>query len=211
MEEENGRKFRKWMFLGEVPEGVALTAVRIPESGLKTYSDEVIMASLQTLAIRPFVPMEEQLGVMPFKFTELSGLRPIRTIGNNGVFLTDGPKDTSDATEQPAFVVQVGPGGPEQPSDRANFARNLFSGLADYKNVKIISGDMLRLGGGSSPTHELQAEATDDRANTPMKLVQWIRFSPGGFVRMVGVARADQWGKAFTRFRAVRDGVAPRE
>jgi hypothetical protein len=44
-----------------------------------------------------------------------------------------------------------------------------------------------------------------------MKLVQWVRFGSGSFIRMVGVARADQWTTAFPHFRAVRDGIAPHE
>ena len=68
---------------------------------------------------------------------------------------------------------------------------------------------MLRLGGGSMPTHELQAEAKDAKTNTPMSIVQWVRFGQGVFVRMVGVARADDWRKEFPRFRAVRDGIGP--
>jgi hypothetical protein len=28
---------------------------------------------------------------------------------------------------------------------------------------------------------------------------------------MIGIARADLWSKEFPRFRAVRDGVSPRE
>jgi hypothetical protein len=211
MEDENGQKVRRWMFLGLIPEGTALASVAVSDAGRTTYSDDVIRASLLTLAARASVPMEEQLSLVPFKLTELSGLRPVRVLGGNGVFLTDGPKDAPDPGEQPVFVVSIGPGGPEQPDGRANFARNLFTGLADFKDVRILSGDMLRLGGGSLPTHELQAEAKDGKTDAPMKLVQWVRFGPGVFVRMVGVARADQWTKAFTQFRAVRDGVAARD
>jgi hypothetical protein len=29
----------------------------------------------------------------------------------------------------------------------------------------------------------------------------------GGFIRMVGVAPAEQWDDVFNRFRAVRDGI----
>ena len=111
--------------------------------------------------------------------------------------------------DQPVFVVSIGQGGPEQAEERANFARNMFTGLADFKDVRIVSGDMLRLGGGSMPTHELQAEAKDAKTDTPMRIVQWVRFGPGAFVRMIGVARADAWSKEFPRFRAVRDGVEP--
>jgi hypothetical protein len=38
-------------------------------------------------------------------------------------------------------------------------------------------------------------------------MVQWVRFTGGGFIRMVAVAPTEQWDSAFTRFRAVRDGV----
>jgi hypothetical protein len=210
-EQDNGQKFRKWMFLGTVPAAVAIAAVRIPEGAVKDYPDDVIKTALLTLTARPSVPMEEQLSLVPFKLSEMSGLRPVRVIGGTGVFLTDGPNDTPGVAEQPVFVISIGQGGPEQAEERANFARNLFTGLADFKDIRIVSGDMLRLGGGSAPTHELQAEAKDARSDTPMKIVQWVRFGPGAFVRMIGIARADAWSKEYPKFRAVRDGVSPRE
>ena len=210
-EQENGQKFHKWMLLGQLPEGAALVAVLVPESALKTYSDDVIRASLVTLAVRASVPMEEQIALIPFKLTDLSGLRPIRVLGGAGVVLTDGERDSPTPGDQPIFIAMIGQGGPEQAADRANFARNLFTGLGDFKEVRIISGDMLRLGGGNLATHELQAEAKEAFTDTPMKIVQWVRFGSGIYIRMVGMARADQWPAAFPRFRAVRDGVASRD
>jgi hypothetical protein len=212
-EQENGQKFRKWILLAQLPEGVALIAVLVPEAALKSYPDDVIRASLSTLAVRATVPLDEQIALVPFKFTDLSGLRPVRVLGNTGVVLTEGAKDTPTPSDQPMFAVMIGQGGPEQATDRANFARNLFTGLGDIKDVRIIpgSGEMLRLGGGTLVTHELQAEAKEAFTDTPMKLVQWVRFGPGIFIRMIGIARADQWATAFPHFRAVRDGIAPRE
>jgi hypothetical protein len=210
-EQENGQKFRKWMLLGQLPEGVALVAVLVPEQAVKTYSDDVIRASLSTLAVRTVVPIDEQLALMPFKLADLSGLRPIRVLGNAGVVLTEGASDAPALGSQPMFAVTIGQGGPEQASDRANFARNLFSRPADVKDMRIISGEMLRLGGGSPPTYELQAEAKEAFTDTPMKLVQWVRFGPGTHIQMIGISRADQWSAAFPHFRAVRDGIAPRE
>ncbi len=213
-EQENGQKFRKWMLLGQLPEGVALVAVLVPEPALKTYSDDVIRASLSTLTVRAAVPLDEQIALVPFKLTDLSGLRPVRVLGNTGVVLTDGAKDTPTPSDQPMFAVMIGQGGPEQATDRANFARNLlFTGLGEMKDPRIINGngDMLRLGGGTLVTHELQAEAKEAFTDIPMKLVQWVRFGSGRFIRMIGIARADQWPTAFPHFRAVRDGVAPRD
>jgi len=210
-EEENGEKFRKWMFLALMPEGAAVVAVRIKDASRDTYPDAVIQDALASLTVRSVVPVDEELLLLPFRLADLAGMRPVRVLGGNGVVLTDGPNDTPQPSEQPVFVLSIGQGGPEQAGDRANFARNLFTGLADFKDVRIVSGDMLRLGGGTMPTHELQAEASDGRTGAPMKLVQWVRFMPGAYIRMVGVARADQWSKVFPQFRTVREGVGGRE
>src|SRR5262249_28108077 len=166
------------------------------------------------LAVRPSVPLEEQISLVPFKLTDLSGLRPIRVLGGAGGLMTDGASDTPTPAEQPIFIVMIGQGAPEQASDRANFACNLFTGVGDFKEMHFVNGpggDMLRLGGGNLITHELQAEAKEAFTDIPMKLVQWVRFGSGTFIRMVGMARADQWSAVFPRFRAVRDGGAPRE
>jgi hypothetical protein len=212
-QDKEGKKLRKWMFLGQLPEGVALVSVIVPEPGLKTFSDDMIRTSLASLALRPTVPMAELVSLMPFKLNDMSGLKPVRMLGNTGVVLTYGDKEVATPNDQPFFAVMIGQGGPEQAPDRANFARNLFTGLGDLKDVRIIqgSGEMLRLGGGTLPTYELQAEAKEAFMDTPMKLVQWVRFGSGSFIRMLGVARADQWATAFPHFRAVRDGVAPQE
>jgi hypothetical protein len=210
-EQENGEKFRKWMLLGQLPQGVALVAVVVPEAAVKTYTDDVVRTSLSTLAVRAVVPLEEQITLVPFKLTALAGLRPVRVLGNAGLVLTEGASDTPASGSQPVFAVTVGQGGPEQASDRAGFARRLFTGLGDVKDVRIISGDMLRLGAGNFPTYELQAEAKEVFTDAPMKLVQWVRFGAGTHIRMVGIARADQWSTAFPHFRAVRDGIAPRD
>jgi hypothetical protein len=210
-EQENGQKFRKWMFMGTMPAAIAVAAIRIPDTALKAYPDDLIKTSLLTMTARASVPIEEQISLVPFKLSEMSGLRPVRVLAGMGIFLTDGPKDTPEVAEQPVFVVSIGQGGPEQAEERASFARNMFTGLADFKDVRMVSGDMLRLGGGSMPTHEIQAEAKDAKTDTPMKIVQWVRFGPGAYVRMIGIARANTWAKEFPRFRAVRDGVSPRE
>jgi hypothetical protein len=39
---------------------------------------------------------------------------------------------------------------------------------------------------------------------------KWLRFGGGAYLQMVGVARADAWKDAYSRFRSVRDGIEPR-
>lgn len=204
-QETEGRKIRKWILLAEVADLTALVAVQVPAEAIASYPDDEVHRALTSLAVRPSVPVDEQLRLLPFAFSELSGLRPFRVLPPAGAFLTQGPKDTADATEQPFLAVSVGQGGPEQTSDRDNFARNLLSTLGDVKDLRIVGRDMFKI--AAIPTHEIQAEALDPKTNTPMKLVQWIRFGNGAFVRLVGIARADAWSDAFPRFRAVRDGI----
>jgi len=205
-------KIRKWMLIEQLPEGVALVSVVVPEPAFKTITDDMVRTSLKTLAVRASIPMEEQLQLVPFKLNDMSGLHAVRVMGNNGVILTYGDKPTALPTDQPFFAVQIGPAPTDQNVDRDNFARSLFTSPGDVKELHVVSGELLKLGaGGSQLTHELQAEALDAFTNTPMKLVQWVRFGNGSVIRMLGIARADQWQTAFTHFRAVRDGIGPHE
>jgi hypothetical protein len=207
-QESENKKFRKWLLLASWPEAASLVAFQVPEENKSKYPDAGVRAALLSVVLRPVVPVDEQLRLVPVKFDELSGLRPFRVLGNTSVLLTEGDTDPNDMSVQPLLIVSVGPGGPEQPSDRANFARQLFAGLNDFKDVRIVGTDVIRL--DSLQTYEIQAEGKDAKSDKPMKLVQWIRFGNGAFIRFVGIARADTWSEAFPKFRAVRDGTKPR-
>ena len=50
----------------------------------------------------------------------------------------------------------------------------------------------------------------DDLANVDHLADARIRFGNGAIIRFVGIARADIWGEAFPKFRAVRNGTKPR-
>jgi hypothetical protein len=207
-QESDNKKYRKWLLLASWPEGASLIAFQVPEESKSKYPEASVRAALLSVTLRTVVPVDEQLGLVPIRFDELSGMRPFRVLGNSSVFLTAGTTDPKEPAAQPLLIVSVGPGGPEQPSDRANFSRQLFSGLSDFKDVRIVGSDILRL--DNLQTYEIQAEAKDPKSDTPMKLVQWIRFGNGAFIRFVGIARADVWGDAFPKFRAVRDGTKPK-
>src|SRR5215468_3644382 len=144
-QESDKKKFRKWMLLASWPEGASLIAFQVPEENKGKYPDASVRAALMSVTLRPVVPVDEQLRLVPVRFDDLSGLRPFRVLGNTSVFLTEGATDPKDTAAQPLLIVAVGPGGPEQASDRANFARQLFGGLSDFKDVRIVSTDVLRL------------------------------------------------------------------
>ena len=207
--QEGDRKTRKWILLTSVFDSTTLIVVEVPDDAMNSYSEAAVRTMLSSLTMRASVPIDEQLKLLPLRFNELSGMRPVRVIAATGAILTNGPKDTLEPSEQPVLIVLIGRGSPEETGAREIFARNLFAGVGNFTELRIIGTEMLRLGGGLQ-THQLFAEARDAKTQTPIKLVQWVRFGSGAYVRIVGIARADDWSDAFPRFRAVRDGVNPR-
>ena len=61
-----------------------------------------------------------------------------------------------------------------------------------------------------SAGYETRIEATNGKDNTPITLVQWLRFGGQTTLRIVASSPRDAWSKAFPRFRSVRDGIQPR-
>jgi len=208
-QEADSKILRKWTLLSSTPAITVFVTVLVPESAKTTYPDAAIRAALGTVEVRDSVPIDEQMALLPFRVDELAGLRALRVVAPNTLVLTGGPKDTLDPREQTLLVISAAPGGPEETPQRDNFARNLFSGYAGLKDIHILGTDLIRLAG--QQTHQLMAEAKDAKTDTDIKLVQWLRFGNGAYLRFLGIARADDWSDAFPRFRAVRDGVGPRQ
>src|SRR5689334_13074050 len=55
-------------------------AVQVPENASKIYTDDAVRQMFKTAVLRNEVPVEEQLGLMPFKIRELSNFKNVRTL-----------------------------------------------------------------------------------------------------------------------------------
>jgi len=199
----NDVTLHKWILLATAAADKDLTAlinVEVPETALALYPDAVIRKALASVTFRP-APVQEQLGLLPFKLAQLSGFRVMKVFLPNGVIMTEGPAD--DLSKQPYVIVSIGRGAPEQPDDRARFARDLLSS-APLRDIRMQSSDAMRIGG--SPGFEIRAEA-EGLKGEPVMVAQWLRFGGGNYLRVVGIGRKDDWDALFTRFRAVRDGI----
>ena len=138
----------------------------------------------------------------------MSGMRLVRVVPGVAAQFTDGPKDSLEATGQMQLVIAAAPGGPSQASERDQFARNALSGLPPMKDVRISNSEPMRIGGQAG--HEVRALGKDAQTGAEIEIVQWLRFGTGAYLRILGLAPKEQWASAFTRFRAVRDGLEPR-
>jgi len=98
-------------------------------------------------------------------------------------------------------------GAPAQPDDRGRFARDLAANIAGLRDVKMTNNEPLRIDG--SPGFETRLEGVTGTANTPVRVVQWLRFGSGSAtLRIVASAPQSEWSEAFTRFRTVRDSIS---
>jgi hypothetical protein len=206
-------KVRKWILVASTPRLTALVTVQMPEAARSVYPDASIRAALASIAVRDSVPDDEQLSLLPFKVGELAGFRVAGVIPGRALMLSDEAAEVGEGTARigqanaPHMLVAAAPGVPAQPGDRDNFARNALATVPNLKDVRLIIAEPLRLGGHQG--HQILATARDAK-EAEVTVGQWLRFGGGGYLQMIGIARADAWKEAYPRFRAVRDGIEPR-
>jgi hypothetical protein len=210
-QEVDNVKIRKWILVASSPTLTGFVTVQMPETATALYPDAAIRASLATLAFRAAVPVDEQLGLLPFKVGELSGFRIAGVIPGRAVMLSDAPAGapgSPDSTNEPHIFAAIAAGGPAQSADRDTFAREVFATLPNIREIRVTTSEPLRMAGQQG--HQIIADAKDASGTSPLTVVQWLRFGGGGYMQIVGIARADAWKDAYPRFRSVRDGIEAR-
>jgi hypothetical protein len=201
-------KLRKWIVVASTPELTAIVTAQIPDDAKNAYPDDVIRAALTSIAVRPTVPVEEQLSLLPFKVSDLAGFRVGGLLAGRAVMLTDAAPDVNGPTIDPHLVVAIAPGGPAQLAERENFARDVFATIPNIRDVRIVSAEPLRI--GSQQGHQIMAEGKDSASGADITIVQWLRFGGGAYMHLIGVAPTGVWTQAYARFRQVRDGIEQR-
>jgi len=184
-------------------------AAQIPENVEKIYSDQAIRKMFATVVLRKEVPIQEQLGLLPFKMTELSSFKMVRTlVPGAAILLSDAATD--DDIDSKAFVlINLVGSAPERPDDRGRFARDLAATIPNLRDGHITMSEPIRING--SPGYETRIDATNTKSNKPVTVVQWLVFGGGtAAMRLIASTPKDEWESAFPRFRAVRDGIRPR-
>jgi len=203
-------RYRKWLMVAAVDDLTAFVSVQVPEADT-TYTDAVVRAALATLTVRASVPDAERLSLLPFKVGDLADFKIEGVLPGRALMLADTPaKPGSDAAERirtfdARMLISAEQGGPSDFADHGNFARTVFDGIGGIKNVRITMSEPLNMNGQEG--YQTMAQANELQGDTKLMVVQWLRFGGGGYLQMVGVARADIWTSVLTRMRAVRDSV----
>jgi hypothetical protein len=183
-------------------------AVQVPEDTAKIYTDDAVRQMFASVALRKQVPVDEQLGLLPFKFNDLANFKNVRTLAPGAaVILADGD-EKAGFEPAPFMIIGVIGATPPEPDDRARFAQQAATNIPGVRDAHITMAEPVRIGG--MPGYETRIDATSGKDNTQVTVVQWIRFGGTTSMRIVGSAPRDQWSAAFPRFRAVRDGIEPK-
>jgi hypothetical protein len=182
--------------------------VQVPENATKIYSDDAVRQMFASAVIRKEVPIDEQLALMPFKVSALGDFKNVRALGATGALLLADGDEATGFEAAPFMVIGLMAATPTQAEDRARFAEQAARAIPGMHTGRITMSEPVRIDGMAG--YETRIDATSGRDDTPVTLVQWLRFGGGGSLRIIGSAPRDQWEKAFPRFRAVRDGIAPR-
>ena len=183
-------------------------AVQVPESASKIYTDDAVRQMFATAAIRRQVPVDEQLGLMPFKISELSEFKNVRTLAPGGAIILADGDETKGFEIAPFMVIGIMGAAPAQPNDRGRFAQQAATTIPGVRDARITMSEPIRIDG--MPGYETRIDATSGKENTSVTVVQWLRFGGQSTLRVIGSAPRDVWTQAFPRFRAVRDGIQPR-
>jgi hypothetical protein len=183
-------------------------AVQVPESASKIYTDDAVRQMFATAEIRAEVPVDEQLGLMPFKMSELGDFKNIRTLAPGAaLIIADGDEKTGFETK-PFMILGIIGSTAASPDDRGRFAAQIAGTIPGVRDGRITMSEPVRIDG--MPGYETRIDAVSGKDGTPVTIVQWLRFGGQSSMRMIGSSPRDEWPKAFPRFRAVRDGIQPR-
>lgn len=183
-------------------------AVQVPENASKIYTDDAVRQMFATAVTRKEVSADEQIGLMPFKITDLAGFKDIRTlVPGSSLILADG-NESSGYESKPFIILGLIGATPQQANDRARFAQEAALQIPGVRESRVTMSEPIRING--QPGFETRIDGVSGKDKTPVTVVQWIRFGGGTSLRIIASAPRDQWSDAFTRFRTVRDGIQPK-
>src|SRR4029077_6524586 len=183
-------------------------AVQVPENARKIYTDDAVLQMFASATIRKEVPVEEQLGLMPFKVTELGNFKNVRTLAPGAAELLADNDESAGFEPAPFMVIGLIGTTAAQPDDRGRFAQQTATSIPGVRDARITMSEPIRIDG--MPGYETRIDATSGKDNTAVSVVQWLKFGGSNALRIIGSAPRYEWPKAFPRFRAVRDGIQPR-
>jgi hypothetical protein len=199
---------RRYSMILPGPTFSGYVAVQVPENASKIYTDDAVRQMFASAAVRKEVPVDEQLGLLPFKITDLADFKNVRTLAPGSAIMLADSDETKQLELGPYMVIGLVGSTPAQPDDRGRFAQQAATSIPGVRDARMTMSEPIRIDGMAG--YETRLDAVSGKDSTPVTVVQWLRFGGQSTMRIIASAPRDDWTKAFPRFRAVRDGIQPR-
>lgn len=205
---EGAGNVRRYSMIVPGPTFSGYVAVQVPENASKIYTDEAVRQMFATAVIRSEVPVDEQLSTMPFNMSELGSFKTVRSLAPGAAVILADNDEKAGFEAAPFMIIGLIGSAPTSPDDRGRFSQQIATTIPGVRDARITMSEPVRIDG--QPGYETRIDATSGKDNTPVTVVQWLRFGAQTSLRIIGSSPRDDWSKAFPRFRAVRDGIQPR-
>jgi hypothetical protein len=188
----NGLAYTKWVAIVRGAPGTGLVTVQVPQGAADAVPAPAVEAALRTIAFRAAVSLSDQIANLPYAVGDMGGLRPVRVLMGNTLLLTDGPKDVDPEGTQALAVLSPSAGRFAVPQgEEEDFAKKAFlGGLPQVRDVAVTKTDRAQRGEGT--VVHLLGTATDTRSGRPLAVTQTMLFAGVRYLRVLGVAGADQ-------------------
>src|SRR5882757_374857 len=132
----------------ETAPGIAFSgyiAVQVPENSWKIFTDDAVRQMFASAVVRKEVPVDEQLGLLPFKIGELSDFKTVRTLGPGAaVVVADGDETTGFETA-PFMIIGLIGSMPATPDDRGRFAQQIATTIPGVRDGRITMSEPIRI------------------------------------------------------------------
>ena len=122
-------------------------AVQVPENAAKIYTDDAVRQMFASAAIRKEVPVDEQLGLLPFKITELGDFKNVRTLAPGAAILLGDADETRGFETAPYMVIGLIASTPAQPDDRGRFAQQAATTIPGIRDARMTMSEPIRIDG----------------------------------------------------------------
>ena len=116
---------RRYSMILPGPTFSGYVAVQVPENASKIYTDDAIRQMFATAEIRTEVPVDEQLGLMPFKIGELSNFRNVRTLAPGAALILADGDEKAGFEAAPFMIIGIIGSTAASPDDRGRFAQQI--------------------------------------------------------------------------------------
>ena len=155
---------RRYSMILPGPTFSGYVAVQVPENASRIYTDDAVRQMFASAVIRNEVPVEEQLGLMPFKISELSSFKNVRTLAPGAaLILSDGDEKTGFEAA-PFMIIGLIGSTAASPDDRGRFAQQIATTIPGVRDGRITMSEPVRIDG--QPGYETRIDAISGKDNT---------------------------------------------